>query len=95
MHVGLITPGFVGSEMIPEPVRGLAMPPDEFASIVLEQIKAGEFYAVSHGYNQVRIDQRYQEVSQAFAAYAPREEGDERYDVRTLLARMADGRSDG
>ena len=33
VKVGLITPGFVGSELIPEGGRQLAMPPDEFASI--------------------------------------------------------------
>ncbi|MGI9326311.1 MAG: SDR family NAD(P)-dependent oxidoreductase [Pseudomonadales bacterium] len=88
--VGMITPGFVGSELIPEGLRNLGMPPDEFAEIALKQIKAGEFYVVSHGYNQVHIDQRYREVSQAFSKYTPRQEGDEKYDVRVLLSRLRD-----
>lgn len=89
INVGVITPGFVGSEMIPEGFRGMAMAPDEFAAIILPQIRAGEFYVVSHGYNQVRIDDRYQAISDAFTKYAPRQEGDEKYDVRVLLAQMS------
>jgi len=86
--VGLISPGFVGSELIAEGLRELGMPPDEFVRVALPQIKACEFHVVSHGYNQVRIDRRYQEISQALATHAPRQEGDERYDVRVLLSRM-------
>jgi len=86
--VGLISPGFVGSELIVEGFRELGMPPDEFVRVALPQIKAREFHVVSHGYNQVRIDRRYEEISQALATYAPRQEGDQRYDVRVLLSQM-------
>ena len=37
----------------------------------------------------VRIDERQDEIREAYAAYAPRYEGDKEYDVRTLLAAMA------
>ena len=40
ISVGMIAPGFVGSELIPEPMRPMGMPVDEFASIVLLQILA-------------------------------------------------------
>ena len=86
ISVGMIAPGFVGSELIPEPMRPMGMPVDKFAGIVLPQILAGEPYAVSHGYNQVRIDERQEQIASAYSRAAPREEGDDRYDVRTLLA---------
>ena len=83
--VGMIAPGFVGSEFIPEPMRPMGMPVDTFADIILPQIIAGEPYVVSHGYNQVRIDERQAEIASAYQRSAPREDGDERYDVNWLL----------
>lgn len=83
--VGMIAPGFVGSELIPESMRPMGMPVDEFAGIILPQILAGEPYVVSHGYNQVRIDERQTEIANAYQRSAPREQGDERYDVSWLL----------
>ena len=83
--VGMIAPGFVGSELIPEPMRPMGMPVDAFADIILPQIIAGEPYVVSHGYNQVRIDERQAEIASAYQRSAPREDGDERYDVNWLL----------
>ena len=85
ISVGMIAPGFVGSELIPEPMRPLGMPVDEFAEIIAPQILAGEPYVVSHGYNQVRIDERQSQIAHAYERSAPRVEGDERYDVRVLL----------
>lgn len=92
VSIGLICPGFVRSELIPPSVAHLAMDTDEYASIVLKQIKAGEFFIVSHAYNMVGLGKRYAEISQAYEAYAPRYEGDENYDVRVLLAKLAQAR---
>ena len=88
ISVGMIAPGFVGSELIPEPMRPMGMPVDEFAAIILPQMLAGEAYVVSHGYNQVRIDERQQQIADAYRKSAPRREGDERYDVALLLASL-------
>ena len=85
ISVGMIAPGFVGSELIPEPMRPMGMPVDEFAEVIVPQILAGEPYVVSHGYNQVRIDERQSQILDAYERSAPRAEGDERYDVRVLL----------
>jgi hypothetical protein len=85
ISVGMIAPGFVDSELIPEPMRPMGMPVDEFAERVVPQILAGEPYVVSHGYNQVRIDERQSQIAHAYERSAPRAEGDERYDVRVLL----------
>jgi hypothetical protein len=86
--VGVIAPGFVGSELIPEPMRPMGMPVDEFATIILPQMLAGEPYVVSHGYNQVRIDERQSMIAEAYRQFAPRQEGDQRYDVRHLLTQL-------
>ena len=85
ISVGMIAPGFVGSELIPEAMRPMGMPVDEFAEVIVPQILAGEPYVVSHGYNQVRIDERQSQILDAYERSAPRIEGDERYDVRVLL----------
>lgn len=84
IHVGLILPGFVKSGLTAA-VADLAMDTDEFAEIVLKQIADGQFYIVSHSYNIVPVDERYEELRKAFETYAPRYEGDEKYDVRHLL----------
>ena len=85
IKVGMIAPGFVGSELIPEPMRQYGMPVEAFAKTVLPQILAGEPYVVSHAFNSVRIAERHQEIQQAFAQYAPRREGDDEYDVKAML----------
>lgn len=85
ISVGMIAPGFVGSELIPEPMRPMGMPVDEFAEIIAPQILAGEPYVVSHGYNRVRIDERQSQILDSYERSAPRVEGDERYDVKVLL----------
>ena len=85
ISVGMIAPGFVGSELIPEPMRPMGMPVDEFAAIILPQMLAGEAYVVSHGYNQVRIDERQQQLAEAYQKSAPRREGDEHYNIALLL----------
>ena len=87
VHVGLIIPGFVKSGLTAA-VADLAMDTDEFAAIVLKQIADGRFYIVSHAYNIEHINARYGEISEAYASYAPRYEGDEEYDVRHLLATL-------
>ena len=85
IKVGMIAPGFVGSELIPELMRQYGMPVEAFAETVLPQILAGEPYVVSHAFNSVRIAERHQEIQQAFAQYAPRREGDDEYDVKAML----------
>ena len=86
IDVSLITPGLVGSEMTE--AAPVSMPADEFTSIVMPQLKAGNFYCVSHPYNMVRIDERYNEIKEAFETYAPRHEGDEAHDVRTIISNL-------
>jgi len=91
INVGLIIPGFVKSELTAN-VADLAMDTDEFAAIVVEQIGDGKFYIVSHACNVPPIEERYSEIRQAYANYAPPYEGEERYDVRYLLKQMQESK---
>ncbi|MGF7149783.1 NAD(P)-dependent dehydrogenase (short-subunit alcohol dehydrogenase family) [Sphingomonas zeicaulis] len=85
IEVALIAPGLVRSELSRETTEG--MDTDAYAALVLKQIEAGEFYIVSHAYNPVRIHERIDALDRAYAAYAPRYDGDDEFDVRTLGAR--------
>ena len=84
IDVSLICPGFVFSEIGDEEFMQHAMPTDEYIEKVMPQIKADHFFVVSHAYNMVRINDRYELIKAAFAEYAPRYEGDQEYDVRSL-----------
>ena len=90
IDVGLIIPGFVKSEMTPPPFGDFAMEADAFAEKVMQQIRDGAFYIVGHAYNIERVKPIHEEIERAYATYAPRYEGDEEYDVRTLVARFMD-----
>ena len=88
IHVGLIVPGFVRSGLTENsPVA--PMDTDKFASIALKQICDGQFYIVSHAHNIVHIQERYAEILRAYETYVPRYEGDEEFDIRTLLAKTS------
>lgn len=82
MDVALICTGYVASEMTAQ--MGGGMDTDKYAAIVLEQLKQGEFYIVSHAHNIVRINNVYDELKSAYEKYAPRYEGDIEFDVRTI-----------
>lgn len=83
IELGVIIPGWVATPL----TRGMGMDADEFAGIICKQMQAGEYYLVSHAYNVVRFDERYDELKAAFATYAPRYEGDDEYDVQKYVAR--------
>jgi NAD(P)-dependent dehydrogenase (short-subunit alcohol dehydrogenase family) len=85
VEVALICPGLVRSELARE--TELGMDTDAYAETVVKQLRAGEFYIVSHAFNLVRIKARWGEIEAAFARYAPRYDGDIEYDVRTLGAK--------
>jgi len=91
VQVGMIVPGFVASEMT-KGSEQFAMDADTFADKVVEQIRAGEFYVVTHSYNMVRIQPIHDRIADAYARNAPRYEGDEEYDVPTLIARIRNRR---
>jgi NAD(P)-dependent dehydrogenase (short-subunit alcohol dehydrogenase family) len=85
IDVGLICPGLVRSDLAIETVEG--MDTDRYAELVMKQIVDGQFFIVSHSYNAVRIDARYNAIKEAYATYAPRYPGDVEFDVRILGAK--------
>ncbi|MEL6861506.1 MAG: SDR family NAD(P)-dependent oxidoreductase [Pseudomonadota bacterium] len=91
IQVGMIVPGFVASDMT-KGSEQFAMDADTFAEKTVEQIRAGEFYVVTHSYNMVRIKPIHDAIAAAYERNAPRYEGDEEYDVPTLIARLTAGR---
>ena len=88
IEVATIFPGFVSTELIDPAFAPRGMDADRFAEIVLEQMKAGVRFIVSHAHNAARVAPRYEALQQAFETYAPRYEGDEEYDVRHLIAAL-------
>jgi len=51
----------------------------------MPQIKANEFFVVTHAYNIKRINDKHTMLTDAYNKYAPRYEGDQQYDVRTVV----------
>lgn len=91
LTTGIIIPGWVRSEMSEfNATAPDAMDTDKFAKIIVEQMRADSYYCVSHSYNIVRFRERYDELEEAFARYAPRQEGDESSDVQLAVQRMRD-----
>ncbi len=92
IQVGTIIPGFVQSDLIDPSIVELAMDADKFAAIVIEQVKAGAHFVVSHAFNVEHINHRHAELIAAYEAYAPRYDGDKEFDVPTLIAQFSKGR---
>ena len=91
IKIGMIIPGFVASDMTAG-MEAFAMDADRFASKVVEQVYAGEFYIVTHSYNIERIRPVHAEIERAYAENAPRYEGDDEYDVQLLIQKLRDQR---
>jgi len=89
IDVSFICPGFVQSEMTAM-AGDLPMDVEEYTGIAFPQILAGEYYVVSHSFNVVWIKHRYDEMMAAYEKYAPRYEGDWKFDPRTMQAKAAE-----
>tara|TARA_B000000475_G_scaffold47955_1_gene36794 strand:+ start:173 stop:976 length:804 start_codon:yes stop_codon:yes gene_type:complete len=83
IHVGTIFPGYVDTPLTSQVEGG--MNADEFANIIKEQIKNEEHIIVSHAYNSVHIERRNKEITSAYKKYAPRYDGDNEYDIKTIF----------
>jgi hypothetical protein len=88
---GIIIPGWVATDL----ARNIGMDADAFAAIIVPQIAAGAPWCVSHSYNMVRIAQRHSEIAAAYAAHAPRHDGDDALDVQLFVERMRASQADG
>jgi len=83
IHVGTIFPGYVDTPLTSQVDGGMNV--DEFANIIKEQIKNEEHIIVSHAYNIVHIKRRNKEITSAYKKYAPRYDGDDEYDIKTIF----------
>lgn len=88
VHAGLLVPGWVFTPIGEERFMKFGMEVSEFAEIVVPQLLANERFAVSHYSNVRRIRQRMEPLLAAYEAHAPREEGDDAYDVRDVIAAL-------
>ncbi|HEY5678558.1 MAG TPA: SDR family oxidoreductase [Pseudomonadales bacterium] len=93
IDVSFICPGFVQSEMTAM-AGDIPMDVEEYTSIAWPQILNGEYYVVSHPYNVVWIQHRYDEMMKAYETYAPRYDGDWQYDPRAMAAKAAEAAKD-
>ena len=94
IDVSFVCPGFVQSEMTAM-AGDIPMDVEEYTDIAWPQILNNEYYVVSHPYNVVWIQHRYDELMKAFETYAPRYEGDWQYDPRTMQAKAAEAAGEG
>ena len=75
-------------------MRRVGMPAPEVAARAVEGIRTGEFYIVTHPHAVDIAHRRWTEIEQAFAAQAPRREGDRRYDLQPILGSLPPARAE-
>lgn len=88
VHAGLVIPGWVHTSIGPDATMRHGMAVDRFAAIIVPQMLACERFVVAHAYNVERIHERIDALDAAFAAHAPRYDGDEEFDVRIVVERL-------
>ena len=93
VHAGLIIPGWVFTPLGEERFMKFGMDVNDYADIVVPQLLANERFVVSHYSNVKRIRERIDPLLAAYDTYAPRDEGDEAYDVRAVFDALRANRS--
>lgn len=88
VRAGLIVPGWVFTPLGPERFMQFGMDVDEYVDIILPQIFARRRFVVSHGYNQVRIDERMDELAASYAEFALPPGDDAKHDVQLVMAQL-------
>ncbi|MFN2101146.1 SDR family NAD(P)-dependent oxidoreductase [Altererythrobacter sp. MF3-039] len=88
VHAGLVIPGWVHTAIGEDRFMKYGMHADEFAGIIVPQMLARERFVVAHAYNAVRVHERIAALDEAFEKYAPRYEGDDEYDVKSVFAKL-------
>ncbi len=66
----------------------VGMPAEEVAARAVEGIRNGDFYIVTHPHAVGIAQARWTELEAAFAAQAPRREGDARYDIEPIMRQI-------
>jgi NAD(P)-dependent dehydrogenase (short-subunit alcohol dehydrogenase family) len=88
VHAGTIIPGWVFTPLGPEQMMKLGMEVSEYAAIIVPQILARERFVVSHYSNVRRIRERMDPLFEAYEEHAPRDAGDNAYDVRDVIEQL-------
>jgi len=65
---------------------------EQYVDIILPQILARRRFVVSHGYNEVRIAARMDELAESYAEYALPADKDAVHDVQTVMAQLLKAR---
>jgi len=74
-------------------VMDRGMPASEVAHKAIDGVERGDFLIITHASSRPAAERRAAEVSEAFDAQAPYDEGWQRYDVNTVIqAVLADHR---
>ncbi len=88
VHAGLIVPGWVYTPLGPEQFMKFGMNVEDYIDIILPQILGRRRFVVSHGYNEVRIAERMDELAQSYAEFALPAEQDARHDVQSVMKQL-------
>ena len=88
VHAGLIVPGWVFTPLGPEQMMKFGMDVEKYVDIILPQILSRRRFVVSHGYNEVRIAERMDELHESYAEYANPAENDAHHDVQLVMAQL-------
>ncbi len=88
VHAGTIIPGWVFTPLGPEQFMKLGMEVSDYADIIVPQILLRRRFVVSHGYNEVRIAERMDELAESYAQFALPAEQDAKHDVRSVMAQL-------
>lgn len=79
-----------GSEQAGEAMQHIGMPVKDVAEATIRGLEAEDFFIVTHPHAVEFGKSRWDEIESAFAAQAPRFEGDEKYDLNVVLKRISD-----
>ncbi|MEM9501440.1 MAG: SDR family NAD(P)-dependent oxidoreductase [Pseudomonadota bacterium] len=93
VHAGLIIPGWVFTPLGPEQFMKFGMDVDRYIDIILPQILARRRFVVSHGYNDVRIAERMEELSASYDEFALPADEDAVHDVQLVMAQLRAARN--
>ncbi len=92
VHAGTIIPGWVFTPLGPEQFMKFGMEVDSYIDIILPQILARKRFVVSHGYNEVRIAERMDDLAASYAEYALPADQDAVHDVQLVMEQLRQAR---
>jgi len=88
VHAGVIIPGWVFTPLGPEQFMKFGMEVDRYIDIILPQIIERRRFVVSHGYNEVRIAERMDELAESYSEYALPADEDAMHDVQLVMGQL-------